>query len=515
MTPSSDGDPSFRATAWFGAGGLALLLAFCSKEIATIWLAIFGAYLLVADPAPPVRRRVLTFLCAVAVLGGYVLLRRLPELPADAFVPPAPPMPSRFVLMGRSLGDYAGLLLFPARLYMERQVFADFGASPTPGEQWGYHALWLGGLLTLGLLVAGAVSKLPGQRLRRFGAAWFLLAWLPVSNLWVLNASVAEHWLYVPSVGFFLFAAGVLAALPGWQPAAGLLLRFRRFAPVALVAVLGLFIVRTNFRSADWFDEVTLYRQTLDAGAHSPRLRMMLALAWQRTGQMAESEAALRALVKEFPNYSTVRVNLASLLLRTGRTAEGSEILHAVRDSAAPAHRALQPVVWGHLLRLPGGNPDPAATLARLESVSARLPQSWELTDLRVHLLRQLDRFEEAEALVATYRASRPWHYPATMRLAALADERGDFSRAENLLVQAGRLDVHEVASRRARALIRLRENQPEAAGELAREAIRRQPGQPQNYFVLAQVFSHLGRTQEAADATAHGERLRGAAAVR
>ena len=29
-----------------------------------------------------------------------------------------------------------------------------------------------------------------------------------------MNATVAEHWLYLPSVGFFIFAAGYLAKLP-------------------------------------------------------------------------------------------------------------------------------------------------------------------------------------------------------------------------------------------------------------------------------------------------------------
>ncbi len=503
------------APAWFGCGAVALTLAFCSKEIATIWLPIFGLYLLLACPAAPVRRRVLTFLCALAVLGGYALLRHLPAVPADAFVPAPPPMPPRLILMGRSLGDYAGLLLFPARLYMERQVFADYGKVATAGEQWGYHAMLLIGLLTLGGLIAGVRSRLPGQRLRQFGAGWFLLAWLPVSNLWVLNASVAEHWLYVPSVGFFLFLAGVAAAVPALSWSHRLPRLVWQGAPVALLAFLTLLGVRTNIRSADWFDDVTLYRQTLAAGAHSPRLRMMLALAQQRRGQMAESEAALRGLAAEFPNYGLLQVNLASLLLRTGRIPEGTAILHALRDSTSPAHRALQPVIWGNLLRLPGENADPAATLERISSLAERTPGSWELLEMKVRLLRQLDRPAEAEAAVIAYRANRPWHYAATMRLAGLSEERGDFARAEALLIEAGRLDVHEVASRRARALIRLRSNQPEAARALADEAIRRQPGQPQNYFVLAQVFTQLGRAQEAADATAHGERLRGASGIR
>ena len=37
-----------------------------------------------------------------------------------------------------------------------------------------------------------------------FGCAWFALAMLPVSNLVPLDAFMAEHWLYVPSMGLFM-----------------------------------------------------------------------------------------------------------------------------------------------------------------------------------------------------------------------------------------------------------------------------------------------------------------------
>lgn len=495
------------AAGLFASGCLTLLLALCSKEIATIWLALFGVYLLLGRPTPPVRRRVLAFLGALVVLGCYVALRQLPEASKDAFVPPAPPMPSKFILMGRSLGDYAGLLLCPVRLYMERQVFSDYGRALSASEQWGYHALLLAGLATLGLCVAGTLWRASGQRLRCFGAAWFLLAWLPVSNLWTLNASVAEHWLYVPSVGFLLFLAGVATALPTMSSA----LRWWRalaLAPVALAVALALLIVRTNLRSVDWFDDVTFYRQTLAAGTRSPRTQLMLALASLRTGQTAEAETALRELAEKFPNYGLIRLNLANLLMRKGQFPEAAGLLHALRDSTSPAHRALLPKVWGNLLRLPGENPDPAATLERIDAALAGLPHSWELLEIKVRLLRQLGRPAEAETAVAIYHAARPWHYPATLLLGALAEEREDFAGAEKLYLAAGRLDVHEAGSRRARALLHLHARQPDSARELAWEAVSRQPEQAQNYLVLAEICVALGRSHEAAAATAQAARL-------
>ncbi len=494
------------AAAWFVAGAGALLLALCSKEIALIWLALFGLYFLLGKPALPVRRCVLSFVAALLVLGGYAVLRHLPEMPPDTFVPPIPLMPSKPVLMARSLGDYAGVLLWPARLFMERQVFPAYGKAPTSADQWRYHAQFAGGLVTLAVLLLGAVWRAPGQRLRRFGAAWFLLAWLPVSNLWQLNASVAEHWLYVPSVGFLLFLAGVALAVPALPSSR--LSQAWAFAPAALVAALALLVARTNFRSADWFDDMTFYQQTLAAGTRSPRARLMLARAMARGDRAAEGEREIRAMIVDYPAYGMARLNLALALMRQDRAPEAAELLHALRDSTLPSHRALLPTVWRTLMRLPGENSDAETTLSRLEADFAKLPHAWELVEIKARLLCQLGRLPEAETVVRTFHATHSWHYLATMLLAEMAEEREDFTRAEALYRAAGRLDVHEVASRRARAMLLLREQHPEAARQLAQEAISRQPGQALNYLVLAQALTALGRSQEAAAAAAQAARL-------
>ncbi len=76
----------------------------------------------------------------------------------------------------------------------------------------------------LAAFALGAFWKGAGRNARIFGASWFLLTYLPISNLFQLNASVAEHWLYLPSVGFMIFLAGVAFELPA---------RFRRSAAVA------------------------------------------------------------------------------------------------------------------------------------------------------------------------------------------------------------------------------------------------------------------------------------------
>ena len=85
----------------------------------------------------------------------------------------------------------------------------------TVGEvSWDSDSFSLAGAALLAIFAVGAFRKGAGQKARIFGASWFLLTYLPISNLFELNATVAEHWLYLPSVGFLIFVAGIVFDLP-------------------------------------------------------------------------------------------------------------------------------------------------------------------------------------------------------------------------------------------------------------------------------------------------------------
>ena len=120
------------------------------------------------------------------------------------------------------------------------------------------------GLVVLTAFIYGCARHGIGQRTRIMGAVWFFAAYLPISNIVQLNATVAEHWLYLPSVGFLLFLGGCALDLP------------RRFGAgltaVAAIAILAL-SVRSAIRSSDWGNEENFYKRTIAAGGPSPPSR--------------------------------------------------------------------------------------------------------------------------------------------------------------------------------------------------------------------------------------------------
>ena len=94
----------------------------------------------------------------------------------------------------------------------------------------------------------------------------FGIAYLPICGLFSLNASVAEHWLYVP--GAFLILASLLstARLPLSRPAG-----------ILILSIWTLFLgVRTFFRNPDWHDQRTFLERTIADGGDSARMYINL-----------------------------------------------------------------------------------------------------------------------------------------------------------------------------------------------------------------------------------------------
>ncbi len=251
-------------TALYALAALSGLLALCSREIACVWILLFLFHLIFFDKGLSRRALIITVVCSIGLLGIYAGLRTLPDVRLSAAPSQGWPAPMRVVLMLRSLGDYARLMIFPGNLHMERTVVAP--ENYLSHDQWRHSAdteyLSILGLLFFGALLYGAFRAGPSRGLRIFGASWFLLAYLPISNLIELNATVAEHWLYLPSVGFLIFVIGCVLDLP---------VRYRSvMAGCACCAVVALG-VRSTIRSSDWSTEEIFYRRTLAAGGRSSR----------------------------------------------------------------------------------------------------------------------------------------------------------------------------------------------------------------------------------------------------
>ena len=322
------------------------LLALCSRETGFVWMIVFLLYLFIFDRKPSVRAKLIVLSCCLAVVGAYGTLRALPEYRPVPDTQTAPTAAAKGVLMLRALGDYGRLMIWPANLHMERDVVDVDSLRDTSHWRQSIQAEYLSiaGLLVAAILLFGASRKGAARPIRILGAGWFLIAYLPISNLFDLNATVAEHWLYLPSVGFLVFVAGCCLELP--------LLGRRIALVVTCAAVLGL-SARSFIRSSDWVTAETFYRRTLLAGGSSVRMCVNLATIYSKRGEKARAESILRKVLQVDPSYLVARNNLAALLSERGQKAEAEELFNSVSRPTL-AERATYPRTWAARLNLAG-----------------------------------------------------------------------------------------------------------------------------------------------------------------
>jgi tetratricopeptide (TPR) repeat protein len=481
------------------------LLALCSRETALIWILIFVAHLLFAERQIRCRTRVGALICCLGLVVIYAGLR---HLPADRPTFPAPEVvtpPVRAVLMARALGDYGRLMVWPSKLYMERSVASD-PIHYLNGQTWritiGKEYLSILGLAVLAMLLFGSIKKDRWQAMRVFGAAWFMAAYLPISNIVQLNATAAEHWLYLPSVGLLIFGAGFLLQLP---------IRFRPLVTTfAALAVLAL-SARSFIRSGDWSNEETFYKRTFEAGSRSARVAVNLGQAYAARGAYGESERIFRAVLEQNPDYPVAQNNLASVLARQGKNKE-AEALFAVIEKNSTRTRQEYPRTWIGALNLASvrhnAHQDDSA-LAILERAHNDYPEVWELIGLKAELVREQQGSDAALHLVEDFARTHWWHHGAALALGRLYAQSGDVARADIVLRRASWLDVHDTEALRLMVQMRLRENKLDEACRIQRRAVARQPDQPSQYVLLSDILGKMGLNDEAKLTLAQATHLR------
>ena len=480
------------------------LLALCSREIALIWIVLFAAHLLLIERSIEIRKRVY----AVGWCAGLILIYAgLRQLPANQPTFPAPPgfsPPVRAVLMARALGDYGRLMIWPHNLYMERSVNdpPHYQNHQAWRETIGTEYLSILGLGVLALLVAGSVRRDRWQPMRIFGAAWFFGAYLPISNLIQLNATVAEHWLYLPSVGLLIFIAGWLLTMPA---------RFRSLITAgAAIAVIAL-SARSFSRSSDWASEETFYKRTFEAGSRSARVAVNLGEVYAARGAYPEAERMFRSVLDQNPDYPIAQNNLASVLARQGKNKE-AEVLFAIIEKNSAKTRQDFPRSWIGALNLAyvrhNAHKDDSA-LQVLERAHQDYPEVWEVIRLKAEIIRERDGPDAALGLIENFARANWWHYGANLALGRLYVQRGDLERAGAALQLASRLDVHSTEPFRVMVDVRMRQNRFDDAVRIQRRAIARQPDQPSQYVLLSEIFEKMGREIDARTELAKAVHLR------
>lgn len=260
------GLPEKRNAGWCaGLFGAALL----SKESAVIFpfLLLLAVIIVRNRPDSPDTAQkpasLFPLLVCGAMLGGYAVLRMTVLHFGGGGASNAAPLLKRLAEAGQAFALYLQLIFAPRGLHMERTL------DGVPAS------LAVLGWILIAVFVASAIGAYRARKNRlALALGFFLVAWLPISGIFPLNAPMAEHWMYLPMLGFVWAVIEILWMALGRGPLRYALYGACYVACVALVAM-------TAQRNYDWRSNQSIYVATLEKSPASIRVNFNLGVTYE------------------------------------------------------------------------------------------------------------------------------------------------------------------------------------------------------------------------------------------
>jgi len=253
-----------------------------------------------------------------AIVGIYAYLR-LTVLNFSKIAPPLAfekiPLALRILTFFRSVGIYLRLLVFPYDLHMERRIaIAKSAAEP----------LSILTLVMIILLIWLIVKTYKKQRLVSFAIIWFFICLLPVSNVVPINSFLAEHWIYMASIGPFLLL-GLGSTIIYRKFCRG---NIKRILFILLISgLLSTYSLITVMRNADWKDEITFFESTLRYHPTNTRLYLNMGNTYYEKGEIDKAIEQYEKAIAINPGYAIAYGNIGSAYMNKKDIGKAEEYL--------------------------------------------------------------------------------------------------------------------------------------------------------------------------------------------
>lgn len=216
---------------------------------------------------------------------------------------------------------YIPLLFFPFNLHMERGV--PYSTSLTP-KDWQEYFCIIGWIFIL-LALIYMFRQYRKNRLIFFAIFWFFLTLFPYMDFVPLNANMAEHWLYVPSMGFFILFAMFLEKISGLTSAhfTGDILK-KTFVNIFILPLVIYYCFIGMVRNFDWKNDIVIWSETA-ALSNSSHIHGNLGVAYGRRHDYERAMKEFRHAIRLQYNYPEAHNNLGVLLNADGKTEEAEK----------------------------------------------------------------------------------------------------------------------------------------------------------------------------------------------
>ncbi|MBL4656868.1 MAG: tetratricopeptide repeat protein [Flavobacteriales bacterium] len=303
------------------AGSLVLyLLSLLTKEYGITLIAVipFMLYIFTSETTKNIAKHTVYF---VAIAGLYFIIRSniLDNLAFEEEMDvinnclvSATNYSDRLATTILILGKYLVLLVFPHPLSF------DYSLNQIPIVSW-TNLSAIAALLAHAGLAYVILRGIKTKNAIAFGILFYLVTVTIVSNLFVeIGASMAERFMFTPSLGFVIVLALGLAKLIGYDSDT-------QSKKVPYFAVMGLIIAlysyKTIDRNADWQSNLTLFEADVLAAPNSARTHFSLASTYNTMGGLEQDPTKKLELLNKaivgfnksleiYPEYSAAWYNM-------------------------------------------------------------------------------------------------------------------------------------------------------------------------------------------------------------
>jgi protein O-mannosyl-transferase len=278
------------------------ILALLSKELALILPLAFLLYDFSFKKENLSRagiflKRYLPFIIITAI---YIILRLTvlkfsDKLPATANFS----LGRRLMIFLANFNFYFGILTVPFGLHMSREFLVPKNF---------LDSYLICGTVSVSLILGGLVFWYRRNRQVFFWSAWFMLWLIPQSGIFPINSFLADHFIYLSAIGFFVIAALII----------------KRYFPRKAAIGLGLILVTicsyaTIAHNRDWQNEEIFYQHILKFSPKSWLAHVNLGNVYLNQRLYSEAEKEYRSALVLHPALLIVHSDLALVYLAKGQ----------------------------------------------------------------------------------------------------------------------------------------------------------------------------------------------------
>ena len=312
--------PDIRKLSYIIFSCFAFILALLSKELSLALPLIILAYIFYfrrnscTRPVEIIKPALPYFIIALS----YIILR-LAVLNFSTLRPTALsayPLILRVTVLPEVIFTYLRLLSLPVDLHMNWTV-------ARPSTFIGFFSAWF----ILGMICLGCWYILFYKRNNKvlgFLLLWAVIFFFPQSGVFPINAFVAEHFIYLPALSFFVLVAYLLHKY----------LRKEIFIFCASILIL-FYGLLTFSRNAEWSDPVAFYEKNIKYSPDSFQSHNNLGTEYEYRHYMYEKAISEYKKALEIkPDLIEARSNLANIYFKTGRFDDAKREYELVKKSA-------------------------------------------------------------------------------------------------------------------------------------------------------------------------------------